>query len=448
MDRWVSRSSSGRLTSARSRCSWSATWTCSSASRGSSSRTASTSTASSVTSFSGGRRCLPAPLGRSTTSSVNWRAWIRTEAALHPRSSARSRRGAPLRGSSSRASRTSAATAGFADTLLHTIAEVESALAEPDSLARELFELVVAYRSELAALGLQDRDGMRRRAVERLRERSRCMVGRARLRVRLRGSDRRRVGAARGALGANGCHRLDPVRARARRVRGARADGRGSRAARRWEDPGAAAPGCARTPSPCGARPPGALAFLRRASSCPAARWSDPLPRGRRDSRERWSSSRARLPLCCEAGSRRSASRSSATRPTAGARRSERRCRSSTCRSPSSTAAASGTPRSAERCSRCSGTRGSAAGAATCSRSCARRSRGSSVDRSTSWRGGSAGARSPNPDRVDEESERLRGAHIPALVALRAADDPVAAVRDLVGVDGAKRVGRRVSARR
>ncbi|HEU5490878.1 MAG TPA: hypothetical protein VFU84_08795, partial [Gaiellaceae bacterium] len=63
----------------------------------------------------------------------------------------------------------SAATSGFADTLLQTITELESALAEPDSLDRELFELVVAYRSELAALGMQDRDGMRRLAVERLR---------------------------------------------------------------------------------------------------------------------------------------------------------------------------------------------------------------------------------------------------------------------------------------
>ena len=49
MDRWVSRSSSGRRTPARSRCSWSAISTCSSAIRGSSSRTASTSIASSVT---------------------------------------------------------------------------------------------------------------------------------------------------------------------------------------------------------------------------------------------------------------------------------------------------------------------------------------------------------------------------------------------------------------
>ncbi|HYI74328.1 MAG TPA: PD-(D/E)XK nuclease family protein [Gaiellaceae bacterium] len=63
----------------------------------------------------------------------------------------------------------SASTAGFVDTLLHTIAEVESALVDVDSLDRNLFELLVAYRSELATLGLQDRDGVRRVAVERLR---------------------------------------------------------------------------------------------------------------------------------------------------------------------------------------------------------------------------------------------------------------------------------------
>ncbi len=63
----------------------------------------------------------------------------------------------------------SASTAGFADTLLQTIGELESALVDPDSLDRELFELVVAYRGELASLGLRDRDGVRRLAVERLR---------------------------------------------------------------------------------------------------------------------------------------------------------------------------------------------------------------------------------------------------------------------------------------
>ena len=71
-----------------------------------------------------------------------------------------------------------------------------------------------AYRDELDRLGLWDRDGLRRHAVERLATRPRRLARRAGLRVRLRGSDRRRVGAARGAVGADRGHRLDPVRAR------------------------------------------------------------------------------------------------------------------------------------------------------------------------------------------------------------------------------------------
>ena len=100
MDRWVSRSSSGRLTSARSRCSWSAISTCSSANRGSSFPIASTSIASSVTSSSVDRRSSREPWGRSTISSVCSRASIRSEGASRPRSSARSRYDARSRGSS------------------------------------------------------------------------------------------------------------------------------------------------------------------------------------------------------------------------------------------------------------------------------------------------------------------------------------------------------------
>ncbi|HXG77433.1 MAG TPA: hypothetical protein VNJ53_12780, partial [Gaiellaceae bacterium] len=63
----------------------------------------------------------------------------------------------------------SAATSGFADTLLAAVSELESALLEPERVGGDLGRLARAYRDELAALGLQDRDGMRRRAVERLR---------------------------------------------------------------------------------------------------------------------------------------------------------------------------------------------------------------------------------------------------------------------------------------
>ena len=65
--------------------------------------------------------------------------------------------------------RSSASTPGFADTLLQTIGEIESALVDPRGLDGELPQLVDAYRDELARLGLRDRDGVRRGAVERLR---------------------------------------------------------------------------------------------------------------------------------------------------------------------------------------------------------------------------------------------------------------------------------------
>jgi ATP-dependent helicase/nuclease subunit B len=65
--------------------------------------------------------------------------------------------------------RQSAATAGFADTLLHAIGELEAGLVGLDRLDGELAALVQAYRGELGRLGVRDRDGMRRDAVERLR---------------------------------------------------------------------------------------------------------------------------------------------------------------------------------------------------------------------------------------------------------------------------------------
>jgi ATP-dependent helicase/nuclease subunit B len=63
----------------------------------------------------------------------------------------------------------SATTAGFADTLLQTIGELESGLVDASALEGDLPVLVTAYREELDALGLRDRDGLRRHAVERLR---------------------------------------------------------------------------------------------------------------------------------------------------------------------------------------------------------------------------------------------------------------------------------------
>ena len=57
---------------------------------------------------------------------------------------------------------------GFADALLGALAELESGLLEPEQLEGDLGRLYSAYRAELDALGLWDRDLLRRRAVERL----------------------------------------------------------------------------------------------------------------------------------------------------------------------------------------------------------------------------------------------------------------------------------------
>ena len=62
----------------------------------------------------------------------------------------------------------SAASSGFADALLVTVGEVESALLEPDELGGDVGRLASAYRSQLDRLGLWDRDRLRRRAAERL----------------------------------------------------------------------------------------------------------------------------------------------------------------------------------------------------------------------------------------------------------------------------------------
>ncbi|HSI96818.1 MAG TPA: hypothetical protein VK926_00510, partial [Gaiellaceae bacterium] len=64
---------------------------------------------------------------------------------------------------------TSASSAGFAESLLGALGEIESALVDPDRLEGDLGILARAYREELDRLGICDRDGLRRAAVERLR---------------------------------------------------------------------------------------------------------------------------------------------------------------------------------------------------------------------------------------------------------------------------------------
>jgi len=57
---------------------------------------------------------------------------------------------------------------GFADALLQTVGELESSLLGPESLDGDLAHLYAAYRAELDRLELWDRDLLRRRAAERL----------------------------------------------------------------------------------------------------------------------------------------------------------------------------------------------------------------------------------------------------------------------------------------
>ena len=66
-----------------------------------------------------------------------------------------------------RASNRSARFSGFADSLGSTVAELESALLEPGELDGELGKLYAAYREELDRLGLWDRELERRHAAER-----------------------------------------------------------------------------------------------------------------------------------------------------------------------------------------------------------------------------------------------------------------------------------------
>jgi ATP-dependent helicase/DNAse subunit B len=63
----------------------------------------------------------------------------------------------------------SARFAGFADALLQTLGELESGLLDPGDLDGELAALYAAYLAELERLALSDKPLMRRRAVERLR---------------------------------------------------------------------------------------------------------------------------------------------------------------------------------------------------------------------------------------------------------------------------------------
>jgi ATP-dependent helicase/DNAse subunit B len=62
----------------------------------------------------------------------------------------------------------SARTAGFGDTLIQTLGELEQGMVDPEDLDGDLAQLYAGYRAELDRLKLWDRDLLRRRAAERL----------------------------------------------------------------------------------------------------------------------------------------------------------------------------------------------------------------------------------------------------------------------------------------
>ncbi len=173
---------------------------------------------------------------------------------------------------------TSARSGGFPDALREVVRELEGGLIEPRR-ARGRSRRAVR-RLPGGARGA--RPGRPRARASRCRPPAddglRGVARRARLRLRLRGSDRRRVEPAGGACRARRGDGLAPVRARPGRVRRAADDGGRSRRPRR---PDRGAPAAVRRDRAPGDRPPGAAAVRGRSFRRAAARGCRPLLRGR-----------------------------------------------------------------------------------------------------------------------------------------------------------------------
>ena len=106
---------------------------------------------------------------------------------------------------------------GYADALGRALAELDGALLDADDLDEPLASFVRAYRDELDRLDAWDRGMLRRRAHRAADRRPRVVGRQPGARARLRGPHRRRVAAPRGARGAHRRPRLAAVRAGPRR---------------------------------------------------------------------------------------------------------------------------------------------------------------------------------------------------------------------------------------
>ena len=177
----------------------------------------------------------------------------------------------------------SARFAGFADSLLAALSELESGLLEPEQLEGDLGLLYAAYREELDRLGLWDRDLLRRRAVERLRSELDAWDGRPVFAYGFEDLTGAEWGLLEALSGRTEVTVSLPVRAGPRGLRVAAPNAGGSRRARGRADRGVPAP--RRGVRPRGARAPGAPSLRRYAARRPCARRRHPVLRGCRVAR-------------------------------------------------------------------------------------------------------------------------------------------------------------------